>query len=79
MLRSYNDGKRFVSDEGKAECQKLEADPDAVEKWRGLPQNKPSPKAFPPATGGLSLNRTLLVGFAVLVLIIVVLGLIFGR
>ena len=61
------------------ERQPLEAEPEAVEMWRQLPQNKPSPKALPPATGGLSLNRALLVGFAVLALIIVVLGLIFGR
>ena len=47
--------------------------------WRSLPQNKPSREAFPPATGGLSLNRTLLVGFAVLALIVVVLSLILGR
>ncbi len=60
--------------------QPLEADPDAVEKWRSLPQNKPSLKAFPPATGGLSLNRTLLIGFAVLALLLTIAAsLIFGR
>ncbi len=65
--------------ERQPERQPLEADPEAVEMWRSLPQNKPSREAFPPATGGLSLNRTLLVGFAVLALIVVVLSLILGR
>lgn len=59
--------------------QPLEADPDAVEKWRSLPQNKPSRQAMPPATGGLSLNRTLLLGFGLLMLVVIVVSLIFGR
>lgn len=31
----------------------LPPDPDALEKWRDLPQNEPSRRALPPATGGM--------------------------
>jgi hypothetical protein len=31
----------------------LPPDPDAVEKWKNLPQNEPSKGALPPLTGGL--------------------------
>ncbi len=63
----------------KPEREPLEADPDAVEMWRQLPQNKPSPKALPPATGGLSLNRMLLFGFGALILLAIVASLLLGR
>ena len=63
----------------KSKRQPLEAEPEAVEMWRQLPQNKPSPKALPPATGGLSLNRMLLFGFGALILLAIVASLIFGR
>lgn len=57
----------------------LPPDPDSVEKWRGLPQNKPSRDALPPATGGLRMSRALLVGFGVLMLAAVVISLLLGR
>ncbi|MFN8449007.1 MAG: hypothetical protein U0521_10525 [Anaerolineae bacterium] len=57
----------------------LPPDPESVEKWRSLPQNKPSRDALPPATGGLRLNRALLVGFGILMLAAVVISLLLGR
>lgn len=33
--------------------QELPPDPEAVEKWQKLPQNKPTRQALPPAAGGL--------------------------
>ncbi len=30
----------------------LPPDPDALEKWQQMPQNKPSREALPPASGG---------------------------
>jgi hypothetical protein len=57
----------------------LPPDPASVEKWHGLPQNKPSPKALPPMTGGLRVNRALLLGFGLVALAITILSLVFGR
>lgn len=57
----------------------LPPDPASVEKWHGLPQNKPSPKALPPMTGGLRTNRALFLGFGLVALAIIVLGFLFGR
>lgn len=57
----------------------LPPDPESVEKWRSLPQNKPSRDALPPMTGGLRSNRALLVGFGVVMLALVVISLLFGR
>ncbi len=71
-----------MSDDGsprKLKPSQLEPDPDAVEKWRSLPQNKPSRQALPPATGGLSINRTLLLGFGLVMLVLIVVSLFFGR
>lgn len=31
----------------------LPDDPNALEKWRNMPQNKPSRESLPPVTGGL--------------------------
>ncbi len=56
----------------------LPPDPDAVEKWRQLPQNKPSRQALPPATGGNALNRALLIGLIVIVIIVVIASLLSG-
>jgi hypothetical protein len=53
----------------------LPPDPESVEKWRNLPQNKPSPKALPPMTGG---SRQLM-GFFIFALILLVLGYLLGR
>lgn len=60
-------------------AEPLPPDPESVEKWRNLPQNKPSREALPPMTGGLRLNRALLVGFGVLLLAAVVISLVLGR
>jgi hypothetical protein len=57
----------------------LPPDPESVEKWRSLPQNKPSRDALPPATGGLGMSRTLLFGFGALVLLALLISLLFGR
>jgi len=57
----------------------LPPDPDAVEKWRNLPQNKPSRQALPPMTGGLHSSRTLLIGFGILMLVVVIISLLLGR
>jgi hypothetical protein len=57
----------------------LPPDPESVEKWRNLPQNKPSRDALPPATGGLNMSRALLFGFGALMLLALVISLLFGR
>ena len=46
----------------------LPPDPDAIQKWKDLPQSAPSRKALPPATGGTRW-AWMIVGFAVLVII----------
>lgn len=33
--------------------EELPPDPDALEKWRKLPQNQPSKHALPPVSGGM--------------------------
>jgi hypothetical protein len=60
-------------------AEPLPPDPESVEKWRNLPHNKPSRDALPPMTGGLRMNRTLLLGFGLLMLVAVVISLLFGR
>ncbi len=57
----------------------LPPDPESVEKWRSLPQNKPSRHALPPMTGGLRLNRTLLLGFGIVMLALIIVSLLLGR
>jgi hypothetical protein len=56
----------------------LPPDPDAVENWRKLPQNKPSRQALPPATGGNAFNRALLIGLIVIIIIVVIATLLSG-
>lgn len=48
-------------------------DPDALEKWRNMPQNKPSRQALPPATGGMAASRWL-VGFLLLIAALMLIG-----
>lgn len=44
-------------------------DPESVEKWRNLPQNKPSSQALPPLMGGnRQLRAFLFLAFLLLVL-----------
>jgi hypothetical protein len=57
----------------------LPPDPASVEKWRSLPQNKPSPEALPPMTGGLRMNRALLLGFGLVALAMIILSFLLGR
>ncbi len=52
----------------------LPPDPDALEKWRNMPQNKPSRQALPPATGGLGASRWL-IGFLLLIGVLMLIGL----
>jgi hypothetical protein len=54
----------------------LPPDPDSVEKWESLPQNKPSRQAFPPAAGGLGLSRVLLMGLFVIIIVISVVSIV---
>ena len=60
-------------------AEPLPPDPESVEKWRNLPQNKPSRDALPPMTGGLRLNRALWFGFGMVLLVIVILSWLWGR
>jgi hypothetical protein len=53
----------------------LPPDPDSVEKWDRLPQNKPSSKALPPLMGG----RNQLTIFLIILFILLVLGYLAGR
>jgi hypothetical protein len=57
----------------------LPPDEESIEKWRNLPQNKPSRDALPPMTGGLSVNRALLIGFGIVAALIIVASLLSGR
>lgn len=59
-----------------AKREDLPADPDAVEKWKNLPQTERSKSALPPMTGGMAWNRTLLWGMAVIGLIIAVIAIV---
>lgn len=54
-------------------------DPESVEKWRNLPQNRPSRQALPPVMGGGRLNRALWLGFGVILLAAVILSWLLGR
>lgn len=54
----------------------LPPDPDSVEKWEALPQNKPSRQALPPAAGGLGLSRVLLIGLFVIIIVITVVSIV---
>ena len=54
----------------------LPPDPESVEKWEALPQNKPSRQALPPAAGGLGLSRVLFAGLLVVIVIITAVSLI---
>lgn len=51
----------------------LKPDPDALEKWRQMPQSDPSKDALPPATGGLNWawGFILVLGAIVLIAIVV--------
>jgi len=55
--------------------EKLVPDPESVEKWAQLPQNKPSPSAMTPMMGGLRPILWLLV----LILIVIILSALAGR
>jgi hypothetical protein len=57
----------------------LPPDEESVEKWRNLPQNKPSRDALPPMTGGLRVNRALLIGFGIVAVVIIIANLFSGR
>jgi hypothetical protein len=57
----------------------LPPDQESVEKWRNLPQNKPSRDALPPMTGGLGINRALLIGFGIIMAVIIIANRFFGR
>lgn len=57
----------------------LPPDPESVEKWQAMPQNKPSKDALPPMTGGLQVNRALLVGAGILLALAVAAQLLAGR
>ncbi|MEP7292459.1 MAG: hypothetical protein ABI835_11785 [Chloroflexota bacterium] len=59
--------------------QPLPPDPASVEKWRALPQNKPSRDALPPMTGGLRTSRALLFGFGIVLLLALIVQLLAGR
>jgi hypothetical protein len=47
----------------------LPPNPDALEKWKNMPQNKPSRQAMPPATGGMRWAWALLIVLIVLAVI----------
>lgn len=50
-------------------AEPIPPDPDSVEKWRNLPQNKPSSQALPPLMGGSGqLTKFLLLAFILLML-----------
>jgi len=57
----------------------LPPDPESVEKWRSLPQNKPSPAAYSPVFGGLHANRALLFGFGIVMLLALIVSWFIGR
>lgn len=50
--------------------QELPPDPEALEMWRKLPQNKPSKQALPPAAGGSRLVAGLLFMMLIVTLIV---------
>jgi hypothetical protein len=49
--------------------EQLPPDSDAVEKWRNMPQNKPSREALPPLTGGSRWLTALMIVFIVMLLL----------
>jgi hypothetical protein len=57
----------------------LPPDEESVEKWRAMPQNKPSRDALPPMTGGLQVNRALLIGIGIVAVVITIASLLNGR
>ncbi len=57
----------------------LPPDPESVEKWERLPQNKPSRDALPPLTGGWDMSRAMLFGFGLLLLLAILVSVLWGR
>jgi hypothetical protein len=51
--------------------ESLPEDPDSLEKWKALPQNKPSKEALPPLTGGNRLLWGLVIAGIVIALIVI--------
>ncbi len=49
--------------------EELPPDPEWLEKWQKLPQNKPSHQALPPVAGGTRWSWWLLGGLGLIVLI----------
>jgi hypothetical protein len=49
---------------------KLQPDADALEKWRNMPQNKPSRDALPPMMGGARWLNGLLILMALIALLL---------
>ncbi len=47
----------------------LPPDPDSLEQWKQLPQNKPSREALPPVGGGARFAFGLLIAMAVLIIL----------
>lgn len=52
----------------------LPSDPDALEKWRNMPQNQPSKQAMPPATGGTRWAWFFVIALGALVIIALLAG-----
>lgn len=55
--------------------ENLPPDPDSLEKWQQLPQNRPSKNALPPMAGGLQWAFWLLLILAV----VIIFGLLQGK
>lgn len=51
----------------------LPPDPDSLDKWKKLPQNRPSREALPPMTGGSRLALGLLLALALLIILALIL------
>jgi len=51
--------------------ERLPEDPDALEKWKALPQNKPSKEALPPLPGGNRLLWGMIIAAGVIALIVI--------
>ncbi|NDJ62486.1 MAG: hypothetical protein GYB67_15265 [Chloroflexi bacterium] len=56
----------------------LPPDPESVEKWQNLPHNTPSKQALPPLFGGAQMTARLTGAFLIVIVILTVVGLIFG-
>ncbi|MFO7323298.1 MAG: hypothetical protein DIU68_016330 [Chloroflexota bacterium] len=52
---------------------RLPPDSDSLEKWKRLPQNKPSKEALPPMTAGSRLAFGLLLAMAILIILALIL------